>query len=188
MIKKYLYSLPLLAFSTFAFAHPGHALISLQAGFTHPFVGWDHLLMMIAVGLWASRQGGNSRWQLPTLFVGFMAVGAIVGFTGIGIAGIEATIAIGLVLMGVLLFMHQSVPKGVAIAFVSVIGIAHGLAHGLELIGQPYTAALVGMLIATALLHTVGYFTGSLHGKLARYVHAVFATGMLLTGGLLLAS
>lgn len=186
MIKKYLYSLPLLAFSTITFAHPGHALTSLQAGFIHPFAGWDHLLMMIAVGLWASRQGGNSRWQLPTLFVGFMAVGAIFGFTGIGMTGIEGTIAIGLVLMSVLLFTQQSVPKGVAIAFVSVIATAHGLAHGIELIGQPYTAALIGMLVATAVLHTIGYFAGSLHGKLARFVHAIFATGVLFTGGLLL--
>ncbi|MFV1921797.1 MAG: HupE/UreJ family protein [Methylotenera sp.] len=186
MIKKHLYSLPLLAFSTIAFAHPGHALISLQAGFMHPFMGWDHLLMMIAIGLWASRQGGHSRWQLPTLFVSFMALGASLGFTGIGIAGVEVTIAIGLLLMSVLLFTHQSVPKIVAMAFVSVIATTHGLAHGLELIGQPYTAAVVGMLMATAVLHTIGYFAGSLHGQLARFVHAVFATGMLLTGGLLL--
>lgn len=188
MIKKYLYSLPLLAFSTIAFAHPGHALTSLQGGFMHPVAGWDHLLMMIAVGLWASRQGGSSRWLLPTLFVAFMAVGAMLGFTGISIAGIEAIIAIGLVLMSVLLFMYQSIPRALAIAFVSIIAIAHGLAHGLELIGQPYLAALVGMLLATAVLHTIGYFAGLLHGRLARFVDAIFATGMLVTGGLLLVS
>ncbi len=184
MIKKYLYSLPLLAFSTIAFAHPGHALTSLQAGFMHPFLGWDHLLMMIAVGLWASKQGGRNRWQLPSLFVVSMALGASLGFMGIGIVGIEIMIALGLVIMGVLLLTHQSMRMGVAIAFVAVIAMAHGFAHGDELIGQPYIAALVGMLMATIALHILGYLAGSFRGPLARRLYEAFAAVMLITGGL----
>jgi urease accessory protein len=189
MIKKFIYSLPLFGFSTVSLAHPGHALTSLHAGFMHPFMGWDHLLMMIAVGLWACRQGGSSRWQLPTFFVCAMAIGASIGFITItAFPAIEATIAIGLVMMGIFLFTYQSISKRLAIGFVSVIGLAHGLAHGVELMGQPYAGALAGMLLATGILHMLGYFAGSLHGMMARFIHAVFAMGVLITGGLLLVS
>ncbi|HSR01963.1 MAG TPA: HupE/UreJ family protein, partial [Methylophilaceae bacterium] len=113
-----------------------------------------------------------------------MALGASLGFMGIGIAGIEIMIALGLVIMGFLLLTDQSMRMGMAIAFIAVIAMAHGFAHGVELIGQPYIASLVGMLLATTALHILGYLTGSLQGALASRLYEAFAAVMLVTGGL----
>src|SRR5687768_3353260 len=76
--------------STAAFAHPGdHSHLGFATGFAHPFTGLDHLLAMVAVGLWASQLGGRAVWLLPLTFPVVMAAGAALGFGGVALPGVE---------------------------------------------------------------------------------------------------
>jgi hypothetical protein len=67
-------------FTPLAYAHPGHGFDhGFMPGFMHPLLGWDHLLVMLAVGVLAAKLGGKARWQLPLTFLMMMAIGAMLG-------------------------------------------------------------------------------------------------------------
>ena len=67
-------------FSPAAFAHVGdHSHLGLVAGLAHPFSGLDHMLAMVAVGLWASQLGRPAMWLMPLTFPAVMAIGAALG-------------------------------------------------------------------------------------------------------------
>lgn len=91
--KKVVYTLALLLTPALAFAHPGHDENGLMAGISHPLSGIDHLLAMVAVGLWAAQQKGSARWALPCTFVGMLLIGGILGFDGLNVPGLESGIA-----------------------------------------------------------------------------------------------
>src|SRR3979409_1770708 len=80
-------------FSTQAFAHPGHPHLDFVGGFAHPLTGLDHMLAMVAVGLWASQLGGRALWLLPLTFPVLMAAGAVLGVSGIALPWVEIGIA-----------------------------------------------------------------------------------------------
>ena len=82
-LNKLLAAAALLLAPALAFAHPGHGDNGLVAGISHPLGGLDHLLAMVAVGLWAAQQKGNARWALPCAFVGTMLIGGMLGFEGL---------------------------------------------------------------------------------------------------------
>ena len=82
-LNKLLATAALLLTPALAFAHPGHGDNGLVAGISHPLGGIDHLLAMVAVGLWAAQQKGNARWALPCAFVGTMLIGGLLGFEGL---------------------------------------------------------------------------------------------------------
>lgn len=193
-------------FSTIVLAHPGHDLTSAYAGFTHPFLGLDHLLVMLAIGVWAAKLTGALRWQLPVIFIGFMAVGAVLGFMGLNVSGVETAIAASVMAMGVLLVMNLPMLPIGRVSVVVVFATMHGLAHGLELLATKnpmqnsaaisasvfqglsfqHYSVLVGMLLATALLHGIGFTVGMQRHLVMKWFNNGLAFVMLIAGGLLL--
>lgn len=172
--------------STVVLAHPGHALTSAYAGFIHPLLGWDHLLMMLAVGVWASQLSGKQRWLLPVTFVGVMAIGAMGGLSGLMMTGLETMLASSLIVMGILLSINMSVSTPFRVAFVALFAGLHGMAHGSELASMQGYGVLIGMLTATAILHGVGFMIGLQRHQLMRWANIVLPSIMMLVGGLLL--
>ncbi len=157
----------LLALPVLAQAHPGHDGHELtwdfNGGFTHPLSGWDHLLAMIAVGLWAAQLGGRARWLVPVAFVGVMTLGAALGRTGVIFPGMEQGIAASVLVLGLLIAAAVRLPVTAGMALVGVFAIFHGFAHGAEMPGTAgglfYGA---GFVVATALLHAIGVGSGCL--------------------------
>jgi len=186
MNKQTLLGFVLAGTSTFAMAHPGHGLESAYAGFMHPFSGWDHLLVMLAVGLWAGKLGGPARWQLPLTFMLVMALGSGLGMSGMTFDGIETAIAATVMAMGVLLVMRLPLKPLLRAGLVALFACMHGLAHGTELSGQIGQQVILGMLLATCLLHAAGILLASQRFTWARWVQTGFGFGMLLAGGYLL--
>ncbi|TRX73978.1 HupE/UreJ family protein [Pseudomonas mangiferae] len=156
-------STALLAFATLlgptlAFAHPGHDSTGLLAGVAHPLTGLDHLLAMLAVGLWAAQQQGAARWALPATFVGSMLVGGLLGFSGVALPFLETDIAASVLALGLLVALAVRPPLALALGLTALFAVAHGTAHGLELpdLASPWTFA-AGFVAATAALHAAGY-------------------------------
>ena len=145
-----------------AAAHPGHGpMWGFAAGVQHPLSGIDHLLAMIAVGLWAAQLGGRSRWLVPAAFVGVMTLGAVLGHAGFAIAGIEQGIAASILVLGLLIACAVKLPTVASMAIVGAFALFHGVAHGAEM---PATASGlsygVGFVASTILLHVIGLGLG----------------------------
>lgn len=155
-----------------------HTLVAEEtsglAGLMHPLLGLDHLLAMLAVGLWAAQQGGSRLWQLPLAFLSMMLFGAVLGQTGFSLPLIEAGIASSLLILGLMLTFAIRLAIMPSMLMVGLFAVFHGYAHGAEM---PQTLALidyaVGFLLATAALHGMGIGLGLLargaqSGKLLR--------------------
>ena len=148
----------LLAVPTVALTHPGHAESSLMAGLTHPLFGLDHLLAMLAVGLWAAQQQGAARWALPLTFVTSMVIGGMLGFGRFSVPLLETGITGSLVALGLLVALALRPALPVAVGLVALFAAAHGIAHGLEAPAQGVQAAYsLGFVAATAALHAAGF-------------------------------
>lgn len=144
--------LSLLAASSAALAHPGHGADSFLQGFAHPFSGLDHLLAMLAVGLWAARFSGLPRWTLPLAFVSFMALG-----TGLALPMVEPMIALSVLVLGLGAAMGSRLPLAAGAAVTALFALYHGQAHFAEIPAEASVAGFaLGMLSATALLHGAG--------------------------------
>ena len=133
----------------------------LAQGFAHPLGGLDHLLAMIAVGLWATQLSGRALWAVPAAFVSMMAVGAVVGWAGMPVAGVEPAIAVSLLLLGLVVTTATRLPVALGMALVGVFALFHGHAHASDL---PAAASALayggGFIAATVLLHGVGLMLG----------------------------
>ncbi|MGZ8252156.1 MAG: HupE/UreJ family protein [Methylophilaceae bacterium] len=186
MKKQTLLGLVLAGTSTLAMAHPGHGLESTYAGFMHPFSGWDHLLVMLAVGLWAGKLGGHARWQLPLTFMLVMALGSLLGFAGLSFAGVETAIAATVMAMGLLLVISLPIKPALRIGLVGLFAFMHGLAHGAELSQHSGLQVISGMLLATGLLHAVGVALGAQRFRIAQSIHTMMGWLIMLAGGYLL--
>jgi urease accessory protein len=128
---------PLLVMSTSAFAHVGHAEHgSFMAGFLHPLSGPDHILAMVAVGLWAATLGGRALIAVPATFVGVMLLGFVAALAGLPVPFVEPVILASIVVIGLLVAIAQPVPAGAAAAIVGVFAFFHGHAHGAEMAGD----------------------------------------------------
>ncbi|WP_439596048.1 HupE/UreJ family protein [Falsiroseomonas sp.] len=142
-----------------ALAHEaGDHVHGFAAGFLHPVGGLDHVLAMVAVGLWAGLLGGRALWALPAGFLGAMTLGFGLGAAGIGLPMVEAGILASVIILGALVAASARVSLALAVPLVAVFGLLHGHAHGTELEGAgafPYAA---GFLVATAALHGLGVF------------------------------
>lgn len=144
-----------------AAAHPGHEH-GLIAGLAHPLAGGDHLLAMVAVGVWsAAALPAARRWAGPAAFVAAMLAGAVAGAAGLAVPGLETGIAASVVLLGLLLAAAGRAPAAPGLALVALAASLHGLAHGAELpAGASFAAYAAGFLASTAALHATGLAIG----------------------------
>jgi urease accessory protein len=152
-----------------AFAHTGHGDTSgFMQGLTHPFGGFDHVLVMLAVGLYAVRLGGRALWLMPATFVSVMALGGALGAAGLVLPFGEIAIATSVIVLGLAIALRLTVTTLVSAVLIGLFATFHGFAHGLEMpqsaSGPQYAA---GFMLATALLHGVGIALGLLAGKLS---------------------
>ena len=152
-----------------ALAHTGHGDVSgFVAGFLHPVGGLDHVLAMVAVGLFAAHLRRRALWAVPAAFVALMAVGAALGMNGVGVPHVETGIALSVIVLGAVLALGLTLPVGVAMGLVGFFAIFHGHAHGAELpAGASGAAYAAGFLLATAALHGAGVGVGIIAGRLA---------------------
>ncbi|WP_156460410.1 HupE/UreJ family protein [Devosia sp. Root635] len=181
---RLLLALAILALSpTIAFAHTGIGdTAGFLHGFEHPIGGIDHILAMVAVGVFAVVLGGRALWLVPLSFVGMMVAGFALDIAQLGLPFVELGIALSSVVIGAAAALGRPMPVALAMALVGVFAVFHGHAHGAEM---PETAAgltyALGFVAATALLHLSGIFAAS---GMARIVGRFGKTAAQLAGGL----
>lgn len=176
-----------------ALAHVGAAEGSgFLQGLVHPFSGLDHLLAMIAVGLWATqvaaRTGRRALVLVPATFVTVMTAGAVAGAAGLGLPLLETGIAASVLVLGLCVALALPVPQLVVMVVVGLFAALHGMAHGAEM---PEAAAPLaygaGFVIATAALHAIGIGAGLAAGRLPVLARAaggaIAAVGLFLVLG-----
>ena len=139
---------------------------SLAAGFSHPLSGADHVLAMVAVGLWAALLGGRALWLVPAAFVAMMSAGFAAALAGAPLPFVEPAILASVVAIGLLAAVALSVPAGAAMAMVGFFAFFHGHAHGGELGSAGAFSFAAGFAVATALLHAAGAAAGLGLGRL----------------------
>ena len=134
------------------------------AGLSHPASGLDHVAAMVAVGLWGAQLGAPAIWVLPVAFPLVMAVGALLGFIGAPLPGVEYGIAASAVMLGAVVALEVRPPIVLAALLVGFFAIFHGHAHGTELPpGQSALLYSMGFVVATGGLHAVGIGVGVVH-------------------------
>lgn len=186
-MRSRLTALPLLLLPSAAFAHTG---VGDTAGFlhglAHPIGGLDHILAMVAVGVFAFVLGGRALWLVPAAFVGMMMVGFVLSVAQVNVPAVELGIALSSIVIGGAAALGLTMPVSAAMALVGVFAIFHGHAHGAEMpeaaAGLTYAS---GFIVATAGLHALGialaYAMASVvsrHGRAtARVAGGAFALG-----------
>ena len=144
----------ILVSTTPAFAHAGHAITS---GFLHPFLGWDHLIAMLAVGAWGATLGSRAIWAVPAAFVSMMIVGGLLGMSGIEVPFIETMILASVGVLAAFALVQVKMPVWSGMAVVGLFALAHGYAHGTEMpeLVNPVVYG-AGFVAATSLIHALG--------------------------------
>jgi len=174
-----------------AMAHSGSgAAGGFAAGFVHPILGWDHVIAMVAVGLWGAFLGRPAIWVLPVVFPLVMAFGGVLGVVGVALPGVEIGIAISAIVLGAMVALAARLPLWVAAVIVGAFAIFHGHAHGAELpVAANPLAYSLGFVLATGLLHLAGIAFGLVvrwpTGKLVLRVGgaAIAAAGVAFLAG-----
>jgi urease accessory protein len=183
-----LLALVLIALPTAALAHTGHGDTSgFLHGFMHPIGGLDHVLAMVAVGVFAYVLGGKALWLVPLSFVAMMVVGFMLGANGMNLPFVELGIALSSIVIGMAAASGKSMPVAGAMALVGSFALFHGHAHGTEMVaGTAGLEYVAGFVAATALLHAAGIGAAlgvsRLTGKYGRIVAQV-AGGVFALGG-----
>jgi len=172
-----------------AMAHTGHhGATGFLQGFSHPMGGLDHLLAMLAVGLWASQLGGRALWAVPCTFVAVMMFGSVLGLSAIHIPFIETGILVSILVLGTLIAGAFKVPAVYSVATVALFALFHGHAHGAEMhINNSAIAYIVGFSLATAILHVAGMGLGVVMNKINLEKVNRFAGVAIVISGLFLA-
>ena len=138
--------------------------IGFLSGLKHPLSGLDHIVAMIAVGLWGAQLGAPAIWMLPVAFPVVMAMGGMLGLVGVPLPGVELGIAASAILLGGAVLMELRPPLALAAALVGFFAVFHGYAHGSELpAGQSGLLYSIGFVVATGCLHGVGITIGVVH-------------------------
>jgi urease accessory protein len=156
--------LVLAAVATPALAHSENGVaIDFWGGFTHPIFGPDHVIAMVAVGLWGAFLGAPAIWTLPVVFPLVMAVGGALGVAGMPLPGVETGIAVSAIMLGGMVAFAAKPPLWIAAVLVGAFAIFHGHAHGAELpVGADAVAFSMGFVVATGTLHLGGITFGGL--------------------------
>ena len=171
--SKLLLGLFITLFSSSLLAHESSGIAGgFISGFFHPINGWDHVIAMVAVGLWGAFLGNPAIWILPVVFPMVMALGGVLGIIGIPVPAVETGIALSAIVLGIMVAMAARPPIWVAATIVGVFAIFHGHAHGTELPNAAAPLAYsIGFVMATGLLHIGGIGFGFLSkwpaGKIA---------------------
>lgn len=167
MLKRFSFAAAMFAaVAAPAFAHLDPlAHGSFAAGLSHPMFGADHVLAMVAVGLWATQiatQTGrrSALWIVPASFVGTMAFGFFAALAGVHLPFVEPAILASVIGLGLLVALAVRVPLYACAAIVSVFALFHGHAHGAELGAAGAVQFGIGFIVATALLHLAGVALG----------------------------
>ncbi len=173
-----------------ALAHTGvGAVHGFGAGLMHPLFGVDHVLAMVAVGLWAGLTGGRARLAYPLAFVGMMVLSGLWGMSGAALPGVEIGIAVSVVVLGLAIALKATPPLAAGAAACAIFAIFHGHAHGAELpqasSGLGYA---LGFVLATAALHGAGLALAGLLAARAPLLARVAGGGLALAGVAILAS
>lgn len=155
-------SVTMLAYIPTAGAHNiGAEGAGFITGLAHPFMGLDHLLAMIAVGIWAAQTDGSAVWRLPLSFIMMMAVAALLGASGYGLPVVEPLIAGSVLILGLMVVFAIRLPVNLSMLLVGLFAVFHGYAHGLEM---PQASSAVfygsGFVLATSVLHLIGISLG----------------------------
>lgn len=155
--------LALVALPALAHVQEGQAA-GFLTGLSHPVSGLDHVLAMIAVGLWGAQLGTPALWLLPVTFPLVMAFGGLLGLLGIPLPGVEVGIALSALALGLAVATSWRPPLAIAALLVAVFAVFHGHAHGTELPeGQSGLTYSIGFVVATGLLHLAGIGIGAIH-------------------------
>ncbi|MEP9386657.1 HupE/UreJ family protein [Mesorhizobium sp. KR9-304] len=202
MLKRISIAAALLAASAApAFAHLDPAEHgSFMAGVSHPLFGADHILAMVAVGLWAAllAQGADHRipnrralWLVPAAFVGTIALGFTAALLAVPLPFVEPVILASVVVIGLLAAVALNVPTAIAMVMVGFFAFFHGHAHGGELGSAGALTFGIGFALSTAALHLagigLGLGLGSMFGDgIGRFATRI-AGGATALGGLWLA-
>ncbi|TDK39050.1 HupE/UreJ family protein [Rhizobium deserti] len=139
---------------------------SFMAGVSHPLFGFDHVLAMVTVGLWAAQTAGRDQgsvttlWAVPAAFVATMALGFAAGTAGVALPFVEPAILASVIALGLLVSMAVKLPVPASAAVVAVFALFHGFAHGEELGTAGALQFGLGFVAATALLHGAGIALG----------------------------
>jgi urease accessory protein len=161
-----------------AWAHAGAAAVSsFWSGVGHPFSGLDHLLAMVAVGIWAAQGGGRRVWAMPLAFIVLMLAAGLGGWVGLPLPYVEHGIAASLLVLGLLIASACRLDVLAGAVIVGFFAIFHGHAHGAEIpLASGMLAYSAGFALATALLHGLGAGgTILVRGQLARLAGMVIA-------------
>lgn len=169
--------------SAYAHIQQGEA-VGFLSGFRHPISGLDHVLAMVAVGLWGAQLGAPAVWLLPVAFPMVMALGGMLGLMGVPLPGIEYGIAASALLLGVAVLFELRPPLALAAMLVGFFAIFHGHAHGTELPpGENALLYSMGFVIATGCLHAAGIGIGTLHRWPVGRIALRAAGAMVCVGG-----
>ncbi len=169
--------------------HLGAHGAGFASGVAHPLAGLDHILAMIAVGLWSAQLGGRAYWSVPLAFVGMMVVGTVFAMAGLALPAVESGIAASVLILGLVIAFSVRLSTPLGMLLVGVFALFHGHAHGTEL-PQAASAALygLGMLLATIGLHATGLGAGILFQRTAVLLRIggamIAAAGAMMWGGL----
>lgn len=168
-----------------AFAHAAEGLAGgFLTGLKHPVLGPDHVIAMVAVGLWGAFLGRPAIWLLPIIFPMVMAFGGALGVAGVPVPSVETGIAVSGIVLGAMVAFAARPPLWVAAVIVGVFAIFHGHAHGTELPGAANPLAYsLGFVISTGLLHLCGIAFGALSQWQAGRIAVRIAGGLIALGG-----
>lgn len=172
-----------------ALAHSGAGAVhGFEAGLLHPLFGLDHVLAMVAVGLWAGLTGGRARLAYPLAFVGMMILAGLWGMSGAQLPGVEIGIAVSVVVLGLAIAVKATPPLAAGAAACAIFAIFHGHAHGAELPdGSSGLSYAIGFVLATAALHGAGLGLAGLLAVRAPLVARIAGGGLALAGVAILA-
>jgi urease accessory protein len=176
-------------------AHPGHDAGGLLAGLAHPLTGLDHLLAMVAVGVWSvASLPARRAWQGPAAFMLALAASAALGAMGLTVPYLERLVALSVVLFGAMLALaRHRLPPAIGLGLIAAAASLHGLAHGAEAPAAGFAVYALGFLTVTAALHGAGvgiglsirrWLAGRGHLALGGLGAALGVTGVWLFGQL----
>jgi urease accessory protein len=187
MKKSLLIVMTFLGLPLTAMAHPGHDAVGFMSGFMHPLTGFDHLLVMLAIGFWAARAPTENRFQIPTLFISFLLIGLMMGAFMTASSMVELGIAVSVLAMGLILLLSARISTLWQLMLTSIFGLMHGFVHGQELIlAEHGFMAILGLVLTTAGLLGAGFLLGNQKDRIGQYLQSLLISLLAVAGAFFL--